>query len=257
MLLKHVAGLSDADLIGSNEIDLSPQQQSRLDGFIEERLQGRPISKIIGMKEFYGRDFIVSDDVLDPRPDSEILIEAVLKHVSSSNKLGSDIAILDLGTGSGCLILTLLVELPNADGVGTDISDKAMAIANKNAEKHGLTGRAQFIKSDWFENVTGQFDVILSNPPYIETDVIPLLDKSVRAFDPILALDGGADGLLPYKMILPQVKWSLKPGGMIAMEHGHDQCGRIKRLIEKEGFDQIRAHQDLGGKDRVLTAIHT
>jgi release factor glutamine methyltransferase len=252
MLIKHVTGLNDADLISMDSITLSEQQKSQLDDMIAQRLKERPISKIIGYKEFYGRDFIVTDDVLDPRPDSETLIEAVLEHVP----LKENIKIVDLGTGSGCLILTLLAELPNAKGVATDISPKALEVAQKNACQLGVSDRVELIESNWFEQVEGKYDVIVTNPPYIESEVVPTLDKNVRDFDPILALDGGADGLLPYKMILPQVKKYLKTGGMIAFEHGYDQCGRIKRLIEKEGFSQIRAHQDLGGEDRVLTAIH-
>ena len=275
LLLKHVTGLSDADLIGLSDIPLNEDQKALLDDFILQRLNGRPISKIIGIKEFYGRDFIVSDDVLDPRPDSELLIDIILRHCEhqrcnpkASNPYSSWIAsssppprndnikFLDLGTGSGCLILTLLAELPQATGIATDISDKALDIACKNADKLGVQDRVEIIKSDWFSKIEGTYDIILSNPPYINSDVVPTLDKNVRDFDPILALDGGDDGLLPYKMILPQVKKYLNKGGVIALEHGYDQCGRIKRLIEKEGLSKIRAYQDLGGHSRVLTAIH-
>ena len=140
-------------------------------------------------------------------------------------------------------------------GVAVDLSEKALAVAQKNAEKLNVCDRVRFIQSDWFDSVEGQFDVILSNPPYINTDVIETLDKNVREYDPIQALDGGKDGLDPYKMILPQAKNYLKTGGMIAFEHGYDQCGRIKRLIENAGFSRIQAVKDLAGHDRVLTAI--
>jgi release factor glutamine methyltransferase len=166
------------------------------------------------------------------------------------------IRILDLGTGSACLVLTLLSEIPNATAIATDISDAALHIANQNAEKHELTDRIQFIKSDWFESVKGMFDIIISNPPYIESDDIPNLDKNVREFDPLRALDGGADGLSPYKVILPQIRNYLKPNGLIALEHGLGQGVRIKRLIENAGLSDIQQHYDLGGRDRVITAIH-
>ena len=275
MLVKHITGLSDADLIGNDLVELSKNQQLQLDDFITQRQNGRPISKIIGYKEFYGRDFIVTDDVLDPRPDSELLIDIILRHCEEhrdkaiqnrdcssglprSHALlrNDDIQILDLGTGSGCLILTLLAQLPDAKGVATDISGKAIAIARQNAEKIGVQDRVEIIESNWFSAVKGTYDVIISNPPYIETDVVPALAREVSAYDPILALDGGVDGLDPYKVILPQAKKYLNTGGVIALEHGYNQCGRIKRLIENSGFREIRSHRDLGGIDRVLTAIH-
>ncbi len=283
MLVRHITDLNDADLIGSETIDLSKDQKAQLNDYIKQRLAGRPISKIIGIKEFYGRDFIVNDDVLDPRPDSELIIDTILRHceppIESGDKLreaiqnsgdinnsglpqslpllrNDGLKILDLGTGSGCLILTLLAELPNAKGVATDISDEALSVARQNAKALGVHERVQFIKSDWFENVTGTYDIIISNPPYINSDVIPNLDKNVRDYDPILALDGGGDGLDPYKMILPQVKKYLTTGGMVALEHGHDQAARIKRLIENAGLYDIKGHQDLGRLDRILTAIH-
>ena len=189
--------------------------------------------------------------MLDPRPDSETLIEAILKRNHNNNT-----RILDLGAGSGCLILTLLAELPNAMGMAVDISSKALEIAEQNAENLGVQSRVQFAQSDWFESIEDKFDIIISNPPYIESKVILDLDIDVRDYDPNIALDGGGDGLNPYRVILPQVKQYLNHGGMIALEHGYDQCGRIKRLVENEGFIEIKCHQDLGGHDRVISAIH-
>jgi release factor glutamine methyltransferase len=252
ILVKHVTGLSDADLIGMDALTLTESQDIQLQNFIEQRLTGRPVAKIIGIKEFYGRDFIVNDDVLDPRPDSEVLIDVVLEWTKGK----SDLSILELGVGSGCLVLTLLSELSNATAVGADISPQALTVAKQNAQSLGLNNRISFVESDWLDNVQGQFDVIITNPPYINSDVIEKLATDVREFDPMLALDGGEDGLNPYKVILPQIRTYMKHGGIVALEHGYDQCGRIKRLVENTGLSEIRDHQDLGGHDRVITAIH-
>ncbi len=254
MLVSHVTGMSDADLITVDDIPLSDEQLTLLNDYIEQRLLGRPVSKIIGRKEFYGRNFIVNEDVLDPRPDSETLIEAVLDYTKNRN--GVSLRILEMGVGSGCLVLTLLSELPNVTAIGADISGKAIEVARANAAVMGLENRIEFIESDWFENITGEFDIIISNPPYINTKVVSELDKNVRDFDPILALDGGDDGLNPYKVILPQIRTYLKQGGFLALEHGYDQCGRIVRLVEDAGLSQIRSYRDFGGHDRVVSAIH-
>ena len=250
MLVKHITSLNDADLISMNDILLSEEQENQLNDLVKQRLNGRPISKIIGVKEFYGRDFIVSDDVLDPRPDSELIIDLVLQYE------GQKARILDLGTGSGCLILTLLSELPNATGVAADISHAALNITKQNADQLGVRDRIKFIESDWFESIEGKFDIVISNPPYINSDIIPTLDKNVREYDPMLALDGGNDGLFPYKVILPQIRTYLKKGGMIAMEHGFDQGDTLQRLAVDAGLSDIQTYKDLGGLDRVITAIH-
>jgi release factor glutamine methyltransferase len=252
MLVKAVTGLTDADLIGADDIELSPAQKTQLDGFIAQRLNHRPVAKIIGRKEFYGRIFFVNDDVLDPRPDSEVLIDAVLAYARDKQNL----KILELGVGSGCLILSLLSELKNARGMATDISDKALCVAKRNANALALSNRIELRNSNWFESVDGTFDIIISNPPYIDSKIINNLQKEVSRYDPILALDGGLEGVLPYKKILPQIRNYLKPNGFVAMEHGYDHCGRIADLMDECGLTQIRQHKDLAGHDRVLTAIH-
>jgi len=252
MLLRHVIGLSDADLIIMDDIQMSEAQQAQLDDCIKQRLAGRPIAKIIGVKEFYGRDFIVSDDVLDPRPDSETLIDCVLNYAQGQR----DLRVLDMGAGTGCLVLTLLAELSDMQGVASDISVDALSIAQQNARALNVDDRMQFIESNWFENVEGMFDVIISNPPYIESAVIPKLDVDVRKYDPILALDGGKNGLNPYEVILPQIRNYLKKGGFMALEHGYDQANRIAPLIAGAGLADIQMHSDLAGHNRIITAIH-
>lgn len=250
MLIRHVTGLSDADLITMNSIELNENQKATLDNMISQRLNGRPISKIIGKKEFYGRDFIVSDDVLDPRPDSEILIEEVLKQCNSSKHYN----ILDLGTGSGCLALTLLAQLPNTQAVATDISDGALSVAKENADNLNLFDRIEFMKSNWFDDVEGQFDIIISNPPYIESIVIPTLEKEVKSYDPMGALDGGEDGLNPYKVILPQIRNYLTPNGFFVLEHGYNQQDDIIKLAQNEGFTNISGRKDYNQNDRIIIA---
>jgi len=251
IIIKHYTSLSDADLIGADDIQITPEQQSDIEQAIEQRLGGRPVSKIIGYKEFYGRNFYVTDDVLDPRPDSEILIESVLDYARNKQNL----SILDLGTGSGCLILTLLAELPDAIGTAADISAPALDVARKNATALNLKSRAQLIESNWLESITGEFDIIISNPPYIEARTVDTLDIDVKKYDPIMALDGGDDGLVPYKILFPQIRHILKKGGFVAMEHGAGQSTDIMRLIDNAQFQEIRSIRDLAGHDRVICAI--
>lgn len=252
MLVKHISGLSDADLISNNDITLTTAQNKQLNDFIAQRLGGRPISKIIGYKEFYGRDFVVTNDVLDPRPDSELIIDVVLKSKSKN----SELRILDMGTGSGCLVLTLLAELQNATAIATDISPKAIDVAKKNAELFGVCERVRFVESNWFKSIEGEFDIIVSNPPYIVSGDIQNLSREVSIYDPILALDGGEDGLFPYQVILPQIRRYLKNDGIMALEHGVGQSSRIKKIVENVGLDDVQVHYDLGGHDRVISAIH-
>ena len=182
MLVKAVTGLSDTDLIGLDVIPLTTEQSAILDDFIAQRLNHRPVAKIIGHKEFYGRNFHVNDDVLDPRPETELIIDAVIRHCEQNEAIqgqrvqpldchvaisprNDGFKILDLGTGSGCILLTLLAELRNATGIGADISPQALSIAKRNAQNLNLCDRAEFIESSWLESITGSFDIIVTNPP--------------------------------------------------------------------------------------------
>lgn len=253
LLLKAVTKMDDSDLIVTPDVTLSTEQNVTLEAMIEKRLAGMPVSKIVGHREFYGRDFVVNEHVLDPRADSETLIDVVLEWSRRQDK--QDFRILDLGTGSGCLILTLLAELPYATGVAVDISPKAIKIGRQNADKLGLAERIEVTESNWLQNVQGTFDIIVSNPPYIETDVIAQLDKNVRLFDPIQALDGGEDGLVPYKILFPQIRHNLNKGGIVAVECGHTQAGEIKRLMENPRFGHISIHQDIAARDRIVSAV--
>jgi len=221
------------------EVAVSDEQ---LNSFIKRRLAGEPVAKIIGRKGFWKNDFVVSKDVLDPRPDSETLIEAVLEKFPDKDKT---LRILDLGTGSGCLLLSLLGEYKNATGVGIDISEKALAIANQNKGDQA----AKFIQCDMRQDLSdlGQFDIMISNPPYIPTAEIQTLATDVKDYDPILALDGGADGLDFYRALAKQ---HLAPH--LFIEIGKDQESQIIPIFEQQGWHFTQSWKDLGGITRIL-----
>jgi release factor glutamine methyltransferase len=207
-----------------------------------------PLSKILGVSSFYGRDFIINEDVLDPRPDSECLIDVVLTY----HKDYMLETILDLGTGSGCLIISLLLEIPKIQGVGVDFSEKALDIAQQNIKKFGVKDRIQLMKSNWFSNVSSQkFDGIISNPPYISSNYN--LHKSVLDYDPHTALFSGYDGLNDYRLIFKDLPNFLKPDGFFFGEIGFDQKEKIKKELENHPLLMfIECVKDLNGHDRVV-----
>ena len=217
----------------------SPQE---LQSFIQRRLQHEPVAKIIGKKGFWKDDFIVNKDVLDPRPDSETLIEAVLEQYPNRTM---PLRFLDLGTGSGCLLLSLLQEYPNATGMGIDISPKAIEITDKNKKNQN----AVFMQKDMCSDLSdlGTFDIMISNPPYIPTAEIETLEKDVKDYDPLLALDGGIDGLDFYRVL---AKKHLAP--RLFIEIGINQEQQIIPLFESEGWQFVKSWKDLGGITRIL-----
>ncbi len=217
--------------------------------FIERRKKGEPVSKIVGKRGFWKKEFYVTKDVLDPRPDSETLIEAVLSDYSDHNqKLG----ILDIGTGSGCLILTLLSEYPNAHGIGVDRSSQALDVARKNQENLNVEwAQLDFFEKEWNSSL-GKFDIIVSNPPYIKSSDIPLLDTAVRIYDPLMALDGGADGLEAYRALSRSMGSLLNKGGMLYLEIGLGQEKDVVSIMQRETLKYLRYVKDLNGIIRVL-----
>ena len=222
--------------------------KATLTRYVARRLNGEPVSKILHRKGFYKRDFYTSQDVLDPRPDSETLVEAVLaNHPDRTQAL----TILDLGTGSGCLLLSLLDEYPHAKGVGIDSSDRALKVARKNA---GKGSRARFLHQDWrrLSRKLGTFDIIVSNPPYIPTADIAHLDKEVKNYDPLCALDGGKDGLDAYKDLAAILPTLCHTQTDIYFEIGKGQQAQVKKIMARNGFHCVRAYQDLGHIIRVL-----
>ena len=226
---------------------VSKQQQDHFESMIEQRRNFKPVSRILGKRQFWNRWFEISPDVLDPRGDSEVLVNLALQQKADR--------ILDLGTGSGILALTLLSEWPDALAVGVDICEKALLIAQRNAVQLEVSDRFQAQKSDWFEAISGQFDLIVSNPPYIGEDEIPHLDPDVRLYDPMIALSPGRDALLAYQNIASDAIGYLKPGGRLLVEIGFRQGEAVRALFASNGLKSIEIIQDLNGLDRVVCAI--
>lgn len=250
LLISFALNMTHEAFVLNNEQKLSDEEIDTIHHLIEQRVAGKPVAKIIGKKEFYGRDFKTTMDTLDPRPDSETLIETVLKKSDYDKPI-----VLDLGTGTGCLVLTLLAEMPTARAIAVDQSLAALNVAKENAWTIGVEDRVVFIQSDWFDQVLGQFDIIISNPPYIPQGDIDGLAKDVREYDPMSALVGGVDGLDPYRVIIPQSKTFLKPGGLIVFEVGQGQSDDVATLLENAGFGDVGIVSDLAGIGRVVHGI--
>lgn len=225
---------------------LTPDQHQRLDAAIAARCVRQPVAQITGCRAFWGRSFAVTRDTLDPRPETETLISLALSHPFTR--------LLDLGTGTGCIGLTLLAERPGALGLLTDLSPRALAVAQDNARLLGVADRAALRVSDWFDQVQGGFDLIVSNPPYIAADEMADLSPDVRDWEPQLALTPGGDGLAPYRRIAAQVAGHLAPGGRLLVEIGPSQGAAVRDLFAAAGLARIEVHPDLDGRDRVVTA---
>ncbi len=248
IILEERSGLTWTDLISRPQhvIDQSVVQEIKDD--LSIRLSGKPLSRIYGKNEFWGLPFAVNQYTLDPRADTETIIERALSLFDRNAPL----RILDLGTGSGCILIALLSEFVNARGVGIDLSQDALVCAQENVVSNGVAPRCDLIHGSWFDQVDGVFDLIVSNPPYIRSEVIPSLSPEVKNHDPILALDGGDDGLLPYKIIFSHLKTYLKSDGIGLFEIGYDQKDDVMRLSETTGFAQRTVHMDTAGNPRVV-----
>jgi release factor glutamine methyltransferase len=255
LLLCHATGLSHERIIALGREPLAAEDAARLEAYVLRRLSGEPVARIRGTREFYGRDFRIDAHTLDPRPDTETLIGAALDLVARQGWQDRPLTLLDLGTGSGCILLTLLAELPNAQGVGTDLSEGALRLAAENARRLGLAARARFIAADWFDGVQGRFDLILSNPPYIARADIAGLAREVAAHDPGLALDGGVDGLAAYRRIAGAAGAHLAAEGQILVEIGADQAEDVMALFRAAGLgDGARMVRDSAGRPRCVLA---
>ena len=225
---------------------LPPDTARHLHALVADRATHRPVSKIIGKRAFWKHDFIVSDATLDPRPDTETLVTEALRRPFAK--------MLDLGTGTGCILLSCIADRPMAHGTGTDISPAALQVAADNAAALNLSHRATFQQSDWFSAIDGRFDLIVSNPPYIAADEMPALAPEVRDHDPHLALTPGGDGLDAYRRIALGAGARLMPGGRILLEIGPTQAAQVTALLQVQGFVQITVLPDLDGRDRVIAA---
>lgn len=225
--------------------DFPDTAMAGLDRMLAERCARRPVSKILGTRLFWGRSFAVTEDVLDPRPETENIIEQSLTERCSS--------ILDLGAGSGILAVTLLAEWPDARAVASDISAKALDVAAQNATSHGVLDRLTLLTADWFDGISGRFDLIVSNPPYIAVNEMPDLSPEVRNHDPEIALTPGGDGLAPYRVIATRAADHLTPGGRLLVEIGWQQGPAVAEIFRSCGLRHVIVHPDMDGRPRVVS----
>jgi release factor glutamine methyltransferase len=248
LLLQAASGLRHGEIVAEPDLAVPPEVAARFSFLIERRCKFEPVSRILGTREFYGRSFRVTPDVLDPRADTETLIGVVLALAKGKGQ----IRILDLGTGSGAIVVTSLAELPGAKAVASDLSAAALEIAKCNAEALGVIDRVNFVQANWFDGIDGQFDLIVSNPPYVPLGNIASLALDVRDFDPLKALDGGPDGLEAYRRIASGAGAHLAPKGHIILEIGAGQENAVNDLFMGQGFNRESRHFDLAGHVRCL-----
>lgn len=245
LLLEEVCGTDHNTLLCHGDREVSEAEEEKYRRALEQRAVHVPLQHLLGYQDFMGLRFQVNEYVLIPRQDTEILVEEAMRYLHDGMR------ILDLCTGSGCILLSLLHYSNDCEGVGVDISKEALQVAVQNAELLGI--RADFLKSDLYEKVTGKFDLLVSNPPYIERAVIPTLMEEVREYDPYIALDGGEDGLDFYRRIIGGAQDYLKRGGQILMEIGSGQAKAVSELLRKAGFKEIDVCRDFAGLDRVVS----
>jgi release factor glutamine methyltransferase len=250
-LVAAILDLPPAELLMRSGQAISREAAVRVRRLVERVARGEPVSRAIGRREFWGLDFALSADTLDPRPDSETILEAVLARLGDR---AGQLRVLDLGTGAGCLLLALLSELPAAFGLGIDISEGAVATARRNAHALGLAGRACFFVGDWGSAVGEEFDVIVANPPYIPSAALADLPVEVREYDPWRALDGGEDGLDSYGKIAEQLPALLAPGGIFAGEVGAGQAAGAAAVLEARDIYLETFERDLAGIERCVLA---
>jgi release factor glutamine methyltransferase len=250
-LLAIALDLSAAEVFANVDRMITEDDSERVAELLARMVAHEPLSRVLGVREFWGLEFTLSPDTLDPRPESETIVDAVLARVTDRVRA---YRILDLGTGSGCLLLALLSELPAATGVGIDVSPGAIATARGNAERLGLAARAEFIVGEWAGPFGQKFDVVVANPPYIVTADIAALPLEVRDFDPRRALDGGGDGLDAYRVIAAELPRLVKPGGIFAGEFGQGQEEKVAALIAAGGLTVDTIVPDLTGILRCVVA---
>lgn len=244
LLLEEVCGTDRNDLLVHGDKEVPPEQCDRYVEYIQRRQKREPLQQITGYQEFMGLRFKVTPDVLIPRQDTETLVEEVMRYLHDGMHL------LDMCTGSGCILLSLLKYSNDCEGTGCDISEKALKVAEENAEMLSLN--ASFVQSNLFENISGKYEFIVSNPPYIPTGVIPTLMEEVRDHEPVSALDGREDGLYFYREIVEKAGEYLYPGGMLFFEIGYDQAEKVSSLMQEAGYQEVTVCKDLAGLDRVV-----
>jgi release factor glutamine methyltransferase len=247
-LLAHAIGCAPDVLAGRLSDPLPADVAERFAALVARRAAREPVSHITGRRVFWGRDFRVTRDVLDPRPETETLVALALVEPFAR--------VLDLGTGSGCILVSLLADRPGARGVGSDLSPEALAVAGENAAAHGVADRLVLTPSDWFADLGGRYDLIVSNPPYIAAGEMAELSPEVRDHEPRAALTDGGDGLSAYRAIAAGAPDHLAPGGRLLVEIGPTQGAAVSRLFAGAGLERVAVHPDLDGRDRVVSARH-
>lgn len=252
LLVEHFSATTRTDAATRPDMEIGAEAVEAVRAAISRRIAGEPSHRIIGSREFYGLELSLSAETLEPRPDTETLVDALLPHVLETVEREGTCSIVDLGTGTGAIALALLSQSPESVATGVDISSDALATASRNARLLGLGERFTALESDWFSALRGKFHVIAANPPYIRSEEIAALQSEVRDFDPRAALDGGLDGLDAYRTIALQSGTHLADNGVVGLEIGFDQKADVTRLFLDEGFDLLQAVQDLAGHDRVL-----
>lgn len=255
LIFLQATKITDLEFAANPQATISPEQIDLIETLLRRRAKGEPVSRLLGEREFYSLPFKITDATLDPRPDSETLIDVALEQM---NALPADDGVsrrvLDLGTGSGCLLISLLSQMPGWSGEGVDINPAAVAVARDNAKHLGLENRTVFYQSTWFDKVSGSFDMIISNPPYIPTRNIEALSPDVRLYDPLVALDGGSDGMDAYRDIIAQAEKYLSAQGQIIFEIGFDQANSVKKILGEHNFTTIAVEKDLQGNDRIIVS---
>ncbi|MBI1774724.1 MAG: peptide chain release factor N(5)-glutamine methyltransferase [Proteobacteria bacterium] len=251
VLLAHALGGPLEPLMGAGEVSLPPAVSDQYQRFIARRVGREPVSRIVGHREFWSLNFVLSPATLDPRPDSETLIEAAL----AVSRPETPLAVLDLGTGSGCLLLALLSERPLATGLGIDIDPEAVAVAGRNAARHGLAGRVRFQEGDWGAGLDGPYDLILCNPPYLPTGEIEQLEPEVARHEPRLALIGGSDGLEQYRRLGAELLRLIGSAGFAVVEVGRGQADEVEAILRASGLRTVERRRDLSAIERCLTLV--
>ena len=249
IILKEVLSLNDKDLILKESFDIPEEVIEKIIKIESRRLNGEPISKIFKKRDFYNSTFVISHDVLDPRPETELIVEIANKYINKNEVKN----ILDLGTGSGCILLSILKENRMINGLGIDLSKEAISIAKQNSKKLNLETQSNFLVSNWMSSVNYKYDLVVSNPPYIASEDIKKLSKSVKIYDPILSLDGGDDGLNSYRLIASDLKRIISMNALIIIEIGYNQSLQVIDIFKKNDFKLIKKYNDINGLDRVLT----
>lgn len=253
LLLAEVLGLEASRLLTAGDRPLTDDDRTRFEALVARRAAREPVSRILGRRGFWRHEFLVGPETLDPRPDTETVVEAALAALPDRD---APYRIVDVGTGTGCILLSILAERPAATGIGIDIADGALAVARENAARLGLAERAEIRKGNWLDGISGPVDAIVSNPPYIPQAEIAALDPEVARYDPLPALDGGPDGLYPYRVIAKHAPRLLRSAGSLIVEVGAGQADAVAALFGSAGMRDISIRRDLAGIARCVSATN-